>query len=59
MEDISPFLRHDQPIDAKRKNFQFKRMTTETGRNIVEQRVRECLGVEAIHPDNYLDFVLP
>ena len=23
-------------------------MTTETGRNIVEQRVRECLGAEAI-----------
>jgi len=48
LEDIPLFLRHDQPVDAKRKNFQFKRMTTETGRNIVEQRVRECLGVEAI-----------
>jgi integrase/recombinase XerC len=48
LDDIPLFLRHDQPVDAKRKKFQFKRMTTETGRNIVEQRVRECLGAEAI-----------
>jgi integrase/recombinase XerC len=48
LDEIPLFLRHDQPVDARRKKFQFKRMTTETGRNIVEQRVRECLGVQAV-----------
>lgn len=43
------FLRHDLPLNSKRKIFQFRRMTTETGRNIVERRVIECLGAEAAH----------
>jgi site-specific recombinase XerD len=48
LDHIPLFLRHDHPIDAKRKKFQFRRMSTETGRNIVDQRVRECLGAEAV-----------
>jgi integrase/recombinase XerC len=39
------FLRHDP--GAKKGDSQFKAMTTETGRNIVETRVKESLGVSA------------
>ncbi len=39
------FLRHDP--GAKKGDNQFKPVTTETGRNIVEGRVKEALGVSA------------
>jgi site-specific recombinase XerD len=39
------FLRHDP--GAKKGDNQFKAMTTETGRNIVEMRVKEALGAVA------------
>ncbi|MEJ2597021.1 MAG: tyrosine-type recombinase/integrase [Anaerolineales bacterium] len=39
------FLRHDP--GAKKGDNQFKAMTTETGRNIVEGRVKESLGASA------------
>lgn len=39
------FLRHDP--GAKKGDNQFKPVTTETGRNIVEGRVKEALGAEA------------
>jgi site-specific recombinase XerD len=39
------FLRHDP--GAKKRDNQFKAMTTETGRNIVEGRVKESLGAAA------------
>jgi site-specific recombinase XerD len=39
------FLRHDP--GAKKGDNQFKPVTTETGRNIVEERVKEALGVSA------------
>jgi integrase len=40
------FLRHDP--GAKKGDNQFKPVTTETGRNIVEGRVKEALGTEAV-----------
>ncbi len=40
------FVRHDP--GAKKGDNQYKPMTTETGRNIVEGRVKESLGAEAL-----------
>jgi len=42
---LPPFVCHDP--GAKQGDNQYRPMTTETGRNIVETRVKESLGVEA------------
>jgi len=44
LANLHVFSRHDRGAGAKK----IKGMTTTTGRNIIDQRVKECLGKEAV-----------
>ena len=42
------FMRHDRPLGKKSRRHQYQPLSTQTGRDIVNRRVRECLGEEAV-----------
>jgi site-specific recombinase XerD len=48
LHTLPVFMRHDRPLGKKSKHNQYQPLSTQTGRDVVNRRVRECLGPDAV-----------
>jgi integrase/recombinase XerC len=48
LHTLPVFMRHDRPLGRKSRHHQYLALSTQTGRDIINRRIRECLGEEAV-----------